>query len=77
MLHNDKEHTFAYIIACLIKFCAHNPQQAEQCAIIAHYKGKCDVISGDYLEIVDLQTKFARVKIKTDIEEYESQMHQG
>lgn len=77
MLHNDKEHTFAYIIACLIKFCNHNPQQAEQCAIIAHHKGKYCVISGDYLEIVDLQSKFARVKIKTEIEEYEGNLHQG
>ena len=29
ILFNDDEHSFAYVVACLIKFCGHDPQQAE------------------------------------------------
>jgi len=47
MLHNDEVNTFEFVIECLIDICHHEPEQAEQCALIAHYKGKCPVKSGD------------------------------
>ena len=48
VLHNDDVHTFEYVIASLIDICQHEIHQAEQCAYIVHYKGKCDVKNGTY-----------------------------
>jgi ATP-dependent Clp protease adaptor protein ClpS len=48
VLHNDEVNTFDYVIDCLIKVCGHQPEQAEQCAMIVHYNGKCAVKSGEY-----------------------------
>ena len=39
VLHNDNQHDFLYVIACLIRFCKHDAHQAEQCALIADGKG--------------------------------------
>jgi ATP-dependent Clp protease adaptor protein ClpS len=47
MLHNDEVNTFEYVIESLVDVCNHEPEQAEQCALIAHFKGKCPVKSGD------------------------------
>lgn len=51
ILHNDDVNTFDWVIECLVKICKHSPLQAEQCAMIVHYKGKCDVKSGDVDEL--------------------------
>lgn len=47
MLHNDEVNTFEFVIECLVEVCHHEPEQAEQCALIAHFKGKCPVKSGN------------------------------
>jgi ATP-dependent Clp protease adaptor protein ClpS len=51
LLHNDDVNTFEFIISSLIEVCNHEPEQAEQCALIAHYKGKCVIKTGDYFEV--------------------------
>jgi len=43
ILYNDDVNTFDHVIETLIRVCNHNPEQAEQCALIVHYKGKCTV----------------------------------
>jgi len=48
ILHNDDVHTFDYVIASLMDICHHEMHQAEQCALIVHYNGKCDVKTGAY-----------------------------
>lgn len=48
ILHNDDVNTFDFVIDCLVDVCAHDLQQAEQCAYITHYKGKCDIKKGEY-----------------------------
>jgi ATP-dependent Clp protease adaptor protein ClpS len=75
VLYNDNVHDFMYVVACLIRFCKHEPLQAEQCAIIAHNKGKCSVKTGDFLEMLELKSNLENLELKTDIEEYESYMH--
>ncbi len=47
ILLNDDVHTFEYVIRALIEVCSHDPVQAEQCTLITHYKGKCEVSSGE------------------------------
>ena len=46
ILYNDDINTFEHVIKTLIDVCDHTPQQAEQCSLIVHYKGKCSVKSG-------------------------------
>ena len=45
ILYNDDIHTFDFVIDSLIEICDHQREQAEQCAVIVHYKGKCAVKS--------------------------------
>jgi ATP-dependent Clp protease adaptor protein ClpS len=51
ILYNDDVNTFDFVIKTLIDVCNHQPEQAEQCAIVTHYKGKCNVKTGDYYEV--------------------------
>lgn len=51
VLFNDEVNTFDWVIHCLMEICEHSPEQAEQCAVITHYKGKCSVKSGSYAEL--------------------------
>ena len=46
VLHNDDVNTFDFVIECLIEICKHTLEQAEQCTILVHYKGKCTVKTG-------------------------------
>jgi ATP-dependent Clp protease adaptor protein ClpS len=48
VLHNDDVHSFDFVIDALINICSHEPEQAEQCTYIVHYKGKCAVKKGTY-----------------------------
>ena len=43
VLHNDDVNTFDHVIDTLMRVCKHDELQAEQCAILVHYKGKCTV----------------------------------
>jgi len=47
-LYNDEVNTFDWVIECLIDVCQHKIEQAEQAAMIVHYKGKCIVKSGTW-----------------------------
>ena len=51
VLYNDEVNTFDHVINTLIYACEHTPEQAEQCSLIVHYKGKCTVKTGSYDEL--------------------------
>ena len=51
ILFNDDIHSFDFVIETLIEVCEHEHLQAEQCALIAHYKGRCVVKSGTFSEL--------------------------
>ena len=51
VLFNDDVNTFDFVIDTLIDVCGHDTLQAEQCALIVHYKGKCAVKSGTHNEL--------------------------
>jgi len=46
ILYNDDVNTFDHVIACLVKICEHTIMQAEQCAYLVHFTGKCAVKTG-------------------------------
>jgi ATP-dependent Clp protease adaptor protein ClpS len=54
ILHNDDYNSFDWVIESLVDVCKHNTEQAEQCAYIVHYRGKCQVKHGDEDQINSL-----------------------
>lgn len=46
VVYNDDVNTFDHVIETLVQVCEHHPHQAEQCAMIIHYNGKCGVKTG-------------------------------
>lgn len=52
VLYNDDVNTFDHVIETLILVCKHTAEQAEQCAILVHYKGKCTVKTGSLNELI-------------------------
>ena len=51
VLHNDDVNTFDHVIETLIRVCKHDALQAEQCALLVHYRGKCTVKTGTIEEL--------------------------
>ena len=47
ILHNDDFNELQWVINCLMDICKHSMEQAEQCAILVHHNGKCDIKLGD------------------------------
>jgi ATP-dependent Clp protease adaptor protein ClpS len=51
VVFNDDFNTFEHVIDTLIRICEHSPEQAEQCTLIIHYKGKCTVKTGSFNDL--------------------------
>ncbi len=51
ILYNDDVNTFDWVIECLVEICEHETLQAEQCALLVHFKGKAVVKSGGLEEM--------------------------
>jgi ATP-dependent Clp protease adaptor protein ClpS len=75
ILYNDDVNSFTYIMACLIRFCMMEPQQAEQCTLIADLVGKCTVAHGSYYAMEDIQDKLTGLNVKVKLEKNESDMY--
>lgn len=58
VLYNDDVNTFDHVVECLINACDHTFEQAEQCSILVHYKGKCTVKTG---ELSDLKPRCSKL----------------
>ena len=48
VVFNDDVNTFDHVINTLMKVCRHTPEQAEQCTLLIHYRGKCTVKNGNF-----------------------------
>ena len=51
VLFDDNVNTFDHVIDMLVKVCDHDSIQAEQCATLVHYTGKCSVKKGEFEEL--------------------------
>jgi len=67
-LHNDDFNSFDHVINCLMKFCGHEFEQANQCAHIVHFKGKCDVKYGDLETISEMKSKLQNAGLSVTME---------
>jgi ATP-dependent Clp protease adaptor protein ClpS len=68
VLHNDDWNSFDHVINCLMKFCGHEYEQANQCAHIVHFNGKCDVKYGDLETISAMKDKLQNAGLSVTIE---------
>jgi len=67
VLFNDDVNTFDHVIDTLIRVCQHSSEQAEQCAILVHYKGKCTVKTGSFEELKPQCTKLLDAGLSAEI----------
>ena len=51
VVYNDDYNTFEWVIECFCKYLKHGSEQAEQCAMLIHTRGKCEVKSGSKSEL--------------------------
>ncbi|MEM9674368.1 MAG: ATP-dependent Clp protease adaptor ClpS [Cyclobacteriaceae bacterium] len=65
---NDDYNTFDHVINTLIRVCKHTPEQAEQCTLIIHYKGKCAVKKGTFEELKPMLDAIHDVGIGAEIQ---------
>ncbi|HQI46822.1 MAG TPA: ATP-dependent Clp protease adaptor ClpS [Bacteroidales bacterium] len=68
ILHNDDFNTFDHVIESLVEICKHDTVQAEQCALIVHYKGKCMIKTGSLDSLEPLHNKLNNRNLTTSIE---------
>ena len=67
VLYNDDYNTFDHVIETLIYTCDHTPEQAEQCSLLVHYKGKCTVKTGPYEDLEPRCSKILDAGLSAEI----------
>jgi ATP-dependent Clp protease adaptor protein ClpS len=67
IVYNDDVNTFDHVIDTLVKVCKHTSEQAEQCSILIHYKGKCTVKTGTFDELEPQCSKLLEAGLSAEI----------
>jgi ATP-dependent Clp protease adaptor protein ClpS len=67
VVFNDDFNTFDHVIQTLIRVCKHTPEQAEQCTLLIHYRGKCAVKNGSYDELKPMREAICEAGIDARI----------
>ena len=68
VVFNDEVNSFEYVIITLIEVCEHTAEQAEQCTLMIHFRGKCGVKSGLYEDLISMRNEICRRGISAEIE---------
>jgi ATP-dependent Clp protease adaptor protein ClpS len=67
VLFNDDVNTFDHVIDSLIDVCEHTLEQAEQCSVLVHYKGKCTVKTGEYKDLKPRCSKLQQLGLSAEL----------
>lgn len=67
VVFNDDVNSFDHVINALIEVCQHSPEQAEQCTLIIHYKGKCAVKKGTFDELAPMRNSICDRGISAEV----------
>jgi ATP-dependent Clp protease adaptor protein ClpS len=67
VMYNDDVNTFDHVIETLMRVCKHTAEQAEQCSLIIHYKGKCTVKTGELEELIPQCTQLLEAGLSAEI----------
>ena len=68
VVHNDDVNTFDWVIQALVEICQHTEEQAEQCSLIIHFKGKAIVKEGEFSKLHPLKNGLSDRGINATIE---------
>ncbi len=68
ILHNDDVHSFDFVTLSLIEICKHTFEQATQCTLITHYKGKCDIKKGKFQILKPLKDALTERELNVTID---------
>lgn len=68
VLHNDDINTFDFVMDVLMDICDHSLTQAEQCATITHYKGRCEVRTGSVNNMRELRYQLISRGLKATVD---------
>ena len=66
-LINDDYNSFDYVVDCLTAICDHDSIQAEQCALLTHYKGSCEIMLGDNDDLLPVQEDLSFYGLNVEI----------
>lgn len=55
VVHNDDVNTFEWVIESLMIVCNHTMEQATQCSMFIHFKGKYAVQHGDEVTLIPMK----------------------
>jgi ATP-dependent Clp protease adaptor protein ClpS len=68
VIYNDDVNSFDWVIKALIEICKHTKEQAEQCSLIIHHKGKYAVKHGSYEKLKPMKDAISDRGINVTIE---------
>ena len=68
LIYNDDVNTFDFVIDSLVEVCGHDEIQAEQCTLLIHSKGKCDVKLGTFKQLNPLKDELLNRGLSAVIE---------
>lgn len=68
VIYNDDYNSFEHVIRCLMKYCEHTMEQAEQSAFIIHTKGKYAVKEGLFDDLKPMREALNEKGIDAKIE---------
>lgn len=69
LLKDDDVNTFEEVIECLMEVLGHNMYQAEQCAMLVHYKGECIVQHGTLDDLELYKEMMDKSNLNVELEE--------
>ncbi len=67
ILYNDEVNTFEHVIRSLVDVCGHDPVQAEQCAMLVHLKGSCEIKIGNGPELLQMSKSLGRLGLNSRV----------
>lgn len=68
VVFNDDHNSFDHVIRCLVTFCKHSVEQAEQCAWIIHTTGKYAVKHGPLEELLPINEALGANDLTSEIQ---------
>jgi ATP-dependent Clp protease adaptor protein ClpS len=66
-LINDDYNSFEHVVDCLTAICDQDPIQAEQCALLTHYKGSCEIVIGEIADLEPVKDDLALYGLNVEI----------
>lgn len=68
IVFNDEVNTFDWVIESLVKVCSHTVEQATQCSMFIHFRGKYAVKHGSEEELIPMKDALQERGITAAIE---------